>query len=295
MMMSKSFVKSYKFYGVIFFTFIIIFSIGGIYFLNSNFFHKNDEIYYGSYLDKERTFKNMLSQYETSLTALQSNKLFNDFVIYGKNKEELLELFLFTKKSFLHITQIRFLDPKGEELLRVEGDAISVFYDEAKSIIVKDKDLQNKAKSDYFKNFMKAEPLDIAYSKITLNKEHEKITLPKEPTLRMGIKVYGNSTKLQGILIYNISLRSFFLDMYNHFIHEFYIVDSKGNFIFHNNLKYGLLGDSKKYTIKDEFPTEYENIMNTSEYHSSNFHSYELKSISNPEKIILIIKDKTNH
>lgn len=290
-MVKKLSASRFIFYSSIFIFIIIILIFSNKDVINNDYFQKADKLYYGAYLEKERTFKNMLDQYNNSLKALHSNKLFNNFVLKGENKKDVLDLFLHIKKSFMDITQIRYLDNMGNEILRVDGSAISVFRADAKSIIVEDEKLQNKGNKEYFKKFIKSEPLTIKYSKINLNKEHGEVTIPKEPTIRMGITVYGNGTQAKGVLIYNISLRSFFQDMFNHFLYDFIIVDSKGDYIFHHDLKYGLLGN-EPYTLKDEFSEFYNEILKSNEYKARNLHSYTLKSLNKVENIKLIVREK---
>lgn len=284
--------KLFTFYGTIILIVSLFLVIVVNLFYKGNDIHTNSKIYYGAYLEKEKTFKDIFFKYSNSLRALQTNSIFNDFVITGKNKEKVLDLFLHTKRSFLDITQIRYLNTNGDELLRIDGSAISVFYGDAKSKIVLDSELQNKADTEYFKKFLKSKALEVSYSNISLNKEHGKVTIPKEPTLRMGIKVYGDSTTVKGILIYNISLRSFFQDMYNHYMLEFIISDSEGNYIFHHDKRYGLLGEEVNYSLKNEFPNDYKNILDLEEYHGNDFDSYSLNIMKNFSNLKLIIKEK---
>jgi len=248
--------------------------------------------YYENYLSKERIFLNMISQYTTSLKALQSNQLFYQYIVDKKEKKKLLELFLHNKKSFQDITQIRYLDKNGMEKLRINGNAISLYGDNAMSSIVKEKNLQNKFNKNYFQQFIQLKPLEIGYSKIDLNRDNGKITLPKEPTLRIGIGVYGNNKTIQGVLIYNISLRNFFKTLHDSSLYNISICDNNGDFLVHHDFRYGLLGNDNNYSLKNEFPKEYKNILKNDEYRGSNIYSHRINIANNKHNIKFILKAK---
>lgn len=117
------------------------------------------------------------------------NSLANSFSAYLLAKE--------------NVTQARLIgvDNNGLELVRVNKintDALPV----------RREDLQQKGARDYFKAIAKLTQNEIYISDINLNRENGEVSLPIEPTLRMGIPIYQNDSSLFGELVLNFSMQN---------------------------------------------------------------------------------------
>ena len=79
--------------------------------------------------------------------------------------------------TFYRYDQIRFIDLKGHERIRVN-------YKNNATYIVKEEDLQNKSRSKYFREGIKLAPGKVYVSPMELNIEYNKIEIPYKPVVR---------------------------------------------------------------------------------------------------------------
>jgi len=250
----------------------------------------NNKYVYGSAIDTiEKRFTERIDFYRMSLKALVKNKSVATYASEGKNIEDVEELFVHMKNSLPDLFQIRYLDNTGMEKIRVDGEASSLFGDKSQ-VRVRDKNgLQNKSKKQYFKDFIDLAPYKIGLSEINLNKDFGRVTLPKQPTLRMGIAVYGETFEPQGVIIFNVSLRYIFNRLVDSNLYDVHIVDNQGNFILHHDSQYGLIGENQNYKLQDEYPQIYQKILNSNEYISHTIFSKKIQNLDNSQELILFL------
>ncbi|CAG37038.1 sensor domain-containing diguanylate cyclase [Desulfotalea psychrophila] len=98
-----------------------------------------------------------------------------------------------TKKIY---DQIRYLDPKGMELIRVNKNQ------EHPTIVAKDL-LQNKRDRYYFQDTMTIPCKEIFISPLDLNIEHKQIERPLKPMIRFGMPVCNAQGHKKGIVLSN--------------------------------------------------------------------------------------------
>lgn len=100
--------------------------------------------------------------------------------------------------------QIRFIDVKGDELVRVQrvvnGDVGAV----------PQSDLQNKSGSPYVIETAKLKTGETYYSDVSLNIEHGAIQLPHLPVLRMATPVFAADGKVSSVMVLNLSTERLF-------------------------------------------------------------------------------------
>lgn len=260
---------------------------------NNDFFSEN--YFQETFFQNEREFTNLIYTYTTSIKSLRENPYLYSYIVNNNYEKLSQEIFLHNKKSLPLFFQIRYLDKNGDEKIRVDGDTIELYKNEAKSQITPKNKLQNKANKDYFKKFIKLSPGEVGYSRINLNKDNGVITLPKEPTLRIGMALYGDKQKPQGVIIYNVSLRYFFIHLAQSLQYNFMMIDKKGKFLVHYDKKYGLLGDKSDYWLRDEFPNEYTNILNNDRYETKSLFSSHIGQFENTQDIKMILTLKPNN
>lgn len=242
-----------------------------------------------SFFQKDREFSDLIYTYSTSIRSLHQNPYLYEYIVNNNYEEVAKEIFLHNKRSLPLFFQIRYIDKNGDEKIRVDGDSIALYKDEAISKITPKSKLQNKANKNYFKKFMKLAPGEIGYSVIDLNKDNGVVTLPKEPTLRIGMALYGDKKEPQGVLVYNVSLRYFITHLSLSLRYNFMMIDKYGDFLVHYDPRYGLLGDNSDYNIKDEFPNEYENILRYDKYETQSLYASSIENFENSQGIKLIL------
>ncbi len=125
---------------------------------------------------------------------------------------------------------IRLIDAKGEELV------VSVKDAKGKVSIQKETLLQNKANRDYFKKAIQLAENDIYISKIELNREYGKLSIPYIPTIRVALPVYFNN-KIFAIIIINANIYKLFLPIKNLIADDkqIYIANQEGYYLYHPN------------------------------------------------------------
>ncbi len=116
----------------------------------------------------------------------------------GKNhdRKSLAENFLmFSEKRELY-DQIRFIDEKGIEIVRVN-------FNEGAPAIVPDDQLQNKGNRYYFADSIQLKQREVFVSPLDLNIEHGEIEKPLKPMLRFATPVFDYRDQKRGIVILN--------------------------------------------------------------------------------------------
>jgi signal transduction histidine kinase len=101
------------------------------------------------------------------------------------------------------ISQVRWLDPNGEEKVRINLSA-------GRPYRVGEAELQNKAQRYYFKEAQRSAPGQVYLSRLDLNQEHNVIVQPLEPSLRATMRTGTHDGLHPGVLVININLATFF-------------------------------------------------------------------------------------
>ncbi len=117
--------------------------------------------------------------------------------------------FLSIAKNRRIYNQIRFIDAKGMELIRVEHNE-----QEGTSRILQTELLRDKSNSIYFQETTKLNFGDYYISPIDLNREDGQLERPLRPTLRFATPIFAVGERLVGVLILNVDANTF-LDRVN--------------------------------------------------------------------------------
>tara|TARA_B100000959_G_C14971149_1_gene619765 strand:+ start:973 stop:2730 length:1758 start_codon:yes stop_codon:yes gene_type:complete len=136
-------------------------------------------------------------------------------------KAALTSLFIATVESHEFLSQFRFIDSLGQEIVRVErekGGSINPV-----------KILQDKSKEIYFSKAMSMDSNQFYLSSITLNKEFGKIELPHREVIRIAMPVNLVKQK-KGIVIVNIEMDTIYKIADNLSEHA-WIFDSSGKLL----------------------------------------------------------------
>ena len=125
--------------------------------------------------------------------------------------------------------QIRILDAKGMEHVRVDGNG-------DKTDMATESQLQSKADRYYYRESMKLADGDIFMSRLDLNVERGKVELPLKPTIRFSIPLFNSSgSRPDGMLVMNY-LASPLLDRFQKLVAEqeglgLQLINSEGYFL----------------------------------------------------------------
>lgn len=130
-----------------------------------------------------------------------------------------------------YYTQLRYLDEKGDEIVRVDSDGTNV------KILPKTA-LQNKADRPYFSETMELSPGSLYTSPVDLNQERGQIERPFKPVIRYATPVVDSTGKKRGIVIANIFAKKFIKYVENGNLdkgQEAFLVNQDGYYISHPN------------------------------------------------------------
>jgi diguanylate cyclase (GGDEF)-like protein len=190
-----------RYFFVIFFCIgtILLGTIGFLYNLESKDYLKRVEIEEEVNLKQQiRLIKSNFESIVSDLRFLSKENELIRMIDYNETKyrswisNEYLELI--KKKSFYD--QIRYLDEKGMELVRVN-------YKNGKPVVVKNDKLQFKGDRYYFKDTFALGQNKIYVSPLDLNVEKGEIEKPLKPMIRFGIPVSDKFNKKRGVIIIN--------------------------------------------------------------------------------------------
>ncbi len=100
--------------------------------------------------------------------------------------------------------QVRYLDEKGMEVVRVDSDSL-------KSYVVPKEQLQDKSDRYYFKDSIRLNRKQLFVSKLDLNRERGKVEVPYKPVIRYAMRLDDSKGKKAGIVITNIDANQFLM------------------------------------------------------------------------------------
>ena len=172
--------------------------------------------FFGVHYETEHRFETLKTEQAGKL-ELASNSIehdfttvFSDLIMLAGNedlhryvndgaREDILEAsqqFLSLSKAKKRYDQVRYLDAKGMEVLRVN-------YNGGSPVLVPADELQNKANRYYVQETAKLRHNEIFVSPFDLNAEHGKIEEPFKPVIRFGTPVFDRKGRKRGELILN--------------------------------------------------------------------------------------------
>lgn len=143
--------------------------------------------------------------------------------------------FLESKEIYVHL---RLIDNDGEEIIRVEYERQN-----SKTKIITQDDLQNKSHRSYFKVTNHLKKGEFYFSVMDLNKEHNRVTVPHLPVIRIATPVIDSDGKRHGVLILNM-FGSNLIDIIRssklthnelQHIHRISLINQDGYYLFHPN------------------------------------------------------------
>lgn len=164
-------------------------------------------------------------------------------------QESIFTTMLESKPAYL---ALRFIDKNGQELVvvsRKDNNIISLSNDQ----------LQNKSHRDYVRETLKLSHKSVYISEINLNREHGKVSYPKQEVLRSATPIYDEETaEVAGILLITAEigyeLRKIQKNIQN-VNREIFITNDRGGYLLHpdDSKAYGF-DMGKHYRIQEDIP-----------------------------------------
>lgn len=181
---------------------------------------------------------------DNHVASLIANRTFNNFLtnpteLNSERVADLFSAFILANKYFF---QVRYIDQNGKEVVRVDKDLQS--FDVK---IVEGKELQNKSNRYYFRETSKYTHGSYYHSKVDLNIENGKLSIPLTPTFRVASPVIFNG-KFSGIIILNIEIGRLLENIVESQNFNTYLIDGDGYIIYSNNSSLNF----SKYLDKDK-------------------------------------------
>lgn len=161
--------------------------------------HLNQEVI--SRTDGLGRFLDQLSSellYLTSSTVLgELSGTPDDIFLMRRQRQRLEQDFALFARAYPYIYQIRYLDARGREVVRVDRRGGSTY-------VVPEFELQDKSDRYYVHETLRQKPGEIYISPLDLNIEVGKAEYPEKPVIRLGTPIADSTGAVQGLLIINL-------------------------------------------------------------------------------------------
>lgn len=276
---------SYIVYGIALMA-VAMYAINGINESDEKKLHIEDTV--RKLTEQKAIFEQYTGSIDKKLFAIRDSKILKRYLDNGADSySDVVELFSYVSSTSADMMQLRYIDEKGFEKIRVDR-----LDSDSTPVLIPANELQNKSDRYYFKEIMQLEDGEKSwYSKIDLNIEHDKIEKPIKPTFRVGIPVFAKDKKV-GVLIINVCMKFIISEISNLSLYNVYLIDKDGDFILHPKEKYSW-GKylNTNYTIKNQFKESYQNILDKDEYLDEKLCS-KLINLDNGESIKMILEPK---
>ena len=227
-------------------------------------FEKRDVDTYRAFLAREheifissqkRLVANELNERVSDLLYLEESAVFKNYITGKGSKEDLENDWLLFVSKMKKYDQIRYIDAKGNEKVRIN-------FNDGKPAIVEQSSLQNKGDIKYFVETLKLEDRTIYRSSLDLNVENGRIQEPAKPMIRFGMPVFDQDGTKRGILIINYFGRYVIDNIKNATQESNYmqLVNEKGYWLAgpDSNEEWAFMyPDKSEHTFANKFPEEW--------------------------------------
>ncbi len=200
--------------------------------------------------------EDVLKNVTTDLFYLRDSTPLSTFLDTGMTEQTKLGLerdFLAFSRHKKIYHQIRFLDTRGEEIVRVDRN-------NGESKVVPRNKLQNKKDRYYYADTIKLGHGELMISPLDLNHEHGQVEKPLRPVIRYGTPVFDNNKRLQGIVLFNVLADTFleFVRKENSMNEQGFLVSNDGFYFVNPDTEKEWGGESDLNTgsnFSNDYPT----------------------------------------
>jgi diguanylate cyclase (GGDEF)-like protein/PAS domain S-box-containing protein len=244
------------------------------------------------FIKTNNILKPTVTQMDEIVQSLSYNANLQQYILTKDEniRKNLEDMFFAVTGTNNQIMQLRFIDAKGKEIIRVDRQNES-----SSPFIVAREKLQDKSSRDYFQIVSKMTKPELWHSKIDLNIENGKIEVPFRPTFRIAKPIFNNQT-FEGMVIVNLLTNNLIKGIQTSTTFKHYIIDKDGFYIIHPNNDFSW----NRYTginrnLTEDFPKDASAIL-AGESSGEEFFAYSLDSIlDNDDDARLILKPKSEY
>ena len=111
-------------------------------------------------------------------------------------RDELATQFLEVARTTARYDQVRYLDERGREIIRVN-------FNDGRPSVVPRGQLQDKSGRYFFRDTFKLKRGEVFVSPLDLNIEHDRLEIPYKPMIRFGTPVFDSAGRKRGIVLLN--------------------------------------------------------------------------------------------
>lgn len=207
--------------------------------------------------ERERYLHEFIDRSKQNILAIRKSTEFNNYLQNNRKKNRLKAILMAYAKEHPGIMQIRFIDQKGDEKIRIERKS-----PHKKPFVVANDKLQSKLNRYYFINSKHKKLEKVWFSAIDLNGEGKTIKYPYQPTFRAILPIKKDG-KFGGILVINYFMADTLKKLTLTNLYKMILFDDKGYIIYDTMDKNKSWGNSlaHKYNISSEFPQNYIKIL----------------------------------
>lgn len=200
------------------------------------------------------------------LESLANSAEFKTYLDNPDDKTNIKGIFKILAGGTDDLMQIRFLDKNGMEDIRIDRSA------DGKTVtLIPDHLLQDKSQRYYFKHSKETELNKVWFSALDLNIEQGKIEQPFKPTLR-GMMPIEHNGSFVGVLIINYYMEGFIKKLLHMPLYSSTLINNTGEILVHYNPKNNWSSHTgNAFTLKDEFPLLYPQIIESDTYGNGSF------------------------
>ncbi|MGV6831969.1 MAG: diguanylate cyclase domain-containing protein [bacterium] len=176
----------------------------------------------------EVEFSNFLDASTQLLTGIKKSQSFTEYLSSAKNLTQVQDIFLTIVNSQKNIMQLRYIDAKGLEKIRVERTHKN------KVNLIDEHQLQNKLHRYYFQESLKQTFNQVWFSKLDLNVENKRVQRPYTPTLRAILPI-KQQEKFQGIIVVNYYMEDYLNRLFTNTLFDMILFNQKGEILKHHD------------------------------------------------------------
>lgn len=207
--------------------------------------------------------KNKIELLSHDLLFLSRHSALRDAVNYPSPDKlrHVAEDFAIFSESRGHYDQIRWIDQRGMEIVRVD-------YVQGKAKVSAHDKLQDKSQRYYFTNSIKLKFGEIFVSPLDLNIEQNKIEVPYKPIMRAAMQVADQKGNKRGIIILNYygnDLLQSFSDATVNIADQVMLINSDGYWLYSPNQgdEWGFMFNRPELSLAARNPGAWMNISNS--------------------------------
>lgn len=173
---------------------------------------------------------------------------------YESWNNRLITIFTSFLKNKSYYAQLRYVDEKGNELIRIKVTNNQV------TVIPSDQ-LRNVSSFEYFSKTLQLKPGEVYVSPINLSRENNEIEVPYRPVIRYGTPIYNRAGEKRGALIANILVERLFEIADNDSLslemqQQFLVINQDGYYLRHPvvDKQWGFELNNNNNNLRNDYP-----------------------------------------